>query len=91
MGNEPAPSVRGHASRGILTATTTGHEPEAGSQGAPAEARYPEHPETRATSAILWTTGSMPGAEDHDKHAGHSVAMFRDKFWDLARAHGPDA
>src|SRR3990167_2367380 len=20
-------------------------------------------------------------AEDHDKHAGHSVAMFRDKFW----------
>ena len=22
-----------------------------------------------------------PGAGDHDKHAGHSVEMFRDKFW----------
>ena len=21
------------------------------------------------------------GSDDHDKHAGHSVAMFRDKFW----------
>src|SRR5688572_5790328 len=28
--------------------------------------------------------GSGPGAAHgpaHDKHAGHSVAMFRDKFW----------
>jgi hypothetical protein len=23
----------------------------------------------------------MSGAQKHDRHAGHSVAMFRDKFW----------
>jgi Cu2+-exporting ATPase len=26
-------------------------------------------------------TGSTPAHADHDRHAGHSVAMFRDKFW----------
>jgi len=25
--------------------------------------------------------GSAPTAGVHDRHAGHSVAMFRDKFW----------
>ncbi|HST07313.1 MAG TPA: HAD-IC family P-type ATPase, partial [Gemmatimonadaceae bacterium] len=25
--------------------------------------------------------GGKPGEHQHDKHAGHSVAMFRDKFW----------
>jgi Cu2+-exporting ATPase len=40
---------------------------------APAEAGYPEHPETHGHD--------HGGHEGHDKHAGHSVAMFRDKFW----------
>jgi Cu2+-exporting ATPase len=26
-------------------------------------------------------TGSQDGAGAHDRHAGHSVAMFRDRFW----------
>ena len=26
-------------------------------------------------------TGSVGAAATHDRHAGHSVAMFRDKFW----------
>ena len=25
--------------------------------------------------------GASPAAHMHDQHAGHSVAMFRDKFW----------
>ena len=37
---------------------------------APAEPGYPAHPEAESQ-----------GAGDHDKHAGHSVEMFRDKFW----------
>jgi P-type Cu2+ transporter len=37
---------------------------------APVEPGYPEHPEHHHAG---------PGS--HDKHAGHSVAMFRDKFW----------
>jgi Cu2+-exporting ATPase len=32
-------------------------------------------PDTRASHKMLDTHGS------HDRHAGHSVAMFRDKFW----------
>jgi len=36
----------------------------------PIEARYPEHPKGAGTAHA-----------GHDKHAGHSVAMFRDKFW----------
>ena len=27
------------------------------------------------------TAGSMPAAHAHDRHAGHSVDMFRDRFW----------
>lgn len=27
------------------------------------------------------STGGHSGGHDHDKHAGHSVAMFRDRFW----------
>lgn len=50
----------------------TGQEPAVSPR--PVEPGYPEHPEQRATHV---------GAphEEHDKHAGHSVAMFRNKFW----------
>jgi P-type Cu2+ transporter len=39
---------------------------------APAEPGFPQHGEKHAGN---------PGHGAHDKHAGHSVAMFRDKFW----------
>jgi P-type Cu2+ transporter len=56
---------------------------------APVKPGYPEHPEEQDPS------GRPPGAaanaepsrghgaahEGHDKHAGHSVEMFRNKFW----------
>src|SRR5512134_604660 len=41
---------------------------------APVEPGYPGHPEL----------ARPPAGQDHrahDKHAGHSVAMFRDRFW----------
>ena len=38
-------------------------------ESASAEPGYPEHPEMHGEHA------------GHDMHAGHSVAMFRDKFW----------
>jgi Cu2+-exporting ATPase len=50
------------------------HPPAPPSGPAPAEPGYPEHPETHAPEHV----GGQAG---HDKHAGHSVAMFRDKFW----------
>jgi Cu2+-exporting ATPase len=40
---------------------------------AAAETSQPDHPET--------DPGRPAEHADHDKHAGHSVAMFRDKFW----------
>jgi len=40
---------------------------------APVEPGYPEHPEAHGDS--------HDGGGGHDAHAGHSVAMFRDKFW----------
>ncbi len=33
----------------------------------------------------------MTATRGHDKHAGHSVAMFRDKFWLSLAADDPDA
>jgi P-type Cu2+ transporter len=46
---------------------------------APVEPGYPAHPETSGAAAPAPTPhGAHQG---HDKHAGHSVAMFRDKFW----------
>ena len=45
------------------------HAPSA----APAKPGYPEHPEQHAAPV-----GHVHG---HDRHAGHSVAMFRNKFW----------
>jgi Cu2+-exporting ATPase len=50
------------------------HRPAPPSGPAPAEPGYPEHPETHAAE-------HGGGHAGHDKHAGHSVAMFRDKFW----------
>ena len=52
----------------------------------PLEPGYPEHPE------LAHEPGHLPGPnrgsahdhaghEDHDAHAGHSVEMFRDRFW----------
>lgn len=43
----------------------------------PAEPGYPEHPEQHPAHA----PGQHPDHVAHDKHAGHSVAMFRRKFW----------
>ena len=60
---------------------------------APAEARYPKHPELTEGAQARQKIGARPGHgrahnghatsghEGHDKHAGHSVAMFRDRFW----------
>ena len=71
------------------------HHPPA--ETAPAEPGYPEHPEqphrgqgqehlpTRQREEQRDSHGAHAGHEAHggahDKHAGHSVAMFRDKFW----------
>jgi P-type Cu2+ transporter len=62
---------------------------------APQEPGYPEHPEVHPpqhgdhagqhagmTHAEHGEMSHGAGAHDgHDKHAGHSVSMFRDKFW----------
>jgi Cu2+-exporting ATPase len=49
------------------------HQPQG--NAAPHEAGYPEHPE------IAPAAGTSPHHHGPDQHAGHSVAMFRDKFW----------
>ena len=70
-----------------------GHHGHQHGRGTPVEPGYPKHPESASVPAPR--TGSMQhgghgattgahhdGAHGgHDKHAGHSVAMFRDKFW----------
>ena len=43
-------------------------------------AEHAEHPDARLDRAPD-TGGGHEGHAIHDKHAGHSVAMFRDKFW----------
>jgi P-type Cu2+ transporter len=48
---------------------------------APAEPGYPEHPEQPSPGEHHQHAGHGSPAGGHDKHAGHSVAMFRDKFW----------
>jgi Cu2+-exporting ATPase len=45
---------------------------------APAEPGFSAHPELTEVPAAAAHGGAHAG---HDKHAGHSVAMFRDKFW----------
>jgi P-type Cu2+ transporter len=67
------------------------HEPST-APPEPVEVGYPGHPEVPSAGpaghqAVHPGAGDhrghdMPaGQEGHDKHAGHSVAMFRDKFW----------
>lgn len=66
---------------------------KAGTPEQPVEPGYPAHPElgsARTSTHAGHVHGHEPvhgahGHEDmqggHDKHAGHSVEMFRDKFW----------
>jgi Cu2+-exporting ATPase len=67
-----------------------GHEPEE----PPAEPGYPEHPEQPHEPGDLRGSETSPThpphhghgthnhhAGGHDKHEGHSVGMFRSKFW----------
>jgi P-type Cu2+ transporter len=50
--------------------------------GEAAHSRHQHHPEMSHTGYQDMDPGTHGGAHsDHDKHAGHSVAMFRDKFW----------
>jgi Cu2+-exporting ATPase len=51
---------------------------------APAEPGYPAHPELPQGALAhreLAAHSAEHSPEGHDKHAGHSVAMFRDRFW----------
>ena len=48
---------------------------------APVEPGYPEHPELKHAHHAGMERGGHGVQGGHDKHAGHSVAMFRDKFW----------
>ena len=72
----------------------TNHHHHHPPQEPPAEPGYPEHPELAHPAGELRGLEASPthppehghGAHEehaggHDKHAGHSVAMFRDKFW----------
>ena len=49
----------------------------------PVETGYPEHRELAAGPDVhaAGHGGPQNGHQGHDKHAGHSVAMFRQKFW----------
>jgi Cu2+-exporting ATPase len=56
-------------------------------QEPPAEPGYPEHPEQPHNAGDLRGSSASPtaaphhGHGSHDEHAGHSVGMFRRKFW----------
>jgi Cu2+-exporting ATPase len=59
------------------------HEPQHHGAEPPVEPGYPEHPEVHPDGhgqAAGHHTHQTHGG-GHDKHAGHSVALFRDKFW----------
>jgi Cu2+-exporting ATPase len=45
------------------------------------EPRIERLAEVAATSVVGGHAGHDMGAAGHDRHEGHSVAMFRDKFW----------
>jgi Cu2+-exporting ATPase len=45
------------------------------------EVGYLGHPEVTGHADHMGQVGQDTGHAGHDKHAGHSVAMFRDKFW----------
>jgi Cu2+-exporting ATPase len=42
---------------------------------------HPHHQNPQAVSQTPPHDGHPGEHREHDKHAGHSVAMFRDKFW----------
>jgi Cu2+-exporting ATPase len=42
---------------------------------------HAEHAGHSRTRVVMPNTQVTPDMRRHDKHAGHSVAMFRDKFW----------
>ena len=50
-----------------------------GDRSEPAEPGYPEHPEPKAARDAHARHGGPSGG--HDKHAGHSIAKFRQRFW----------
>ena len=70
-----------------------GHHGHEHGRGTPVEPGYPKHPELATVPAArassmqhdghgATTVAHHPGGHGgHDKHSGHSVAMFRDKFW----------
>jgi Cu2+-exporting ATPase len=70
--HEHKPDGRGHAE-------PEGRRAEA---GAPEKPGYPEHPELRRARHAAHGAGAA-GAHPagHDRHTGHSVAMFRTRFW----------
>lgn len=62
-----------------MTSTSPGHEHHHdGHQPAPPVERPPEHGHARAEPAAAH--GHEEG-EAHDRHEGHTVEMFRDRFW----------
>lgn len=48
---------------------------------APAEPGYPQHAEQRRATPDGSTMHSQAEHAAHDKHAGHSIAMFQRRFW----------
>src|ERR1700694_1931533 len=73
MSDDPRESNHSHAAHGDVHSA---HEHHSEPAVPPAEPGYPEHSEMPA--------GGGPGAHEHaghDRHAGHSVEMFRRKFW----------
>src|SRR5688500_18049970 len=85
-GRRSAPAIGALAALGTLEMDGhSGHHahppasrpsPEGRGHGAHREHAEPTH----AGHGAMVHEAGHPGA-DHDKHAGHSVAMFRDKFW----------
>ena len=64
----------GHTGHGSMP----GMDPPAEAPGAALAATHEDHGGTGQDMPMVH--GSMP-AGGHDRHEGHSVAMFRDKFW----------
>ena len=68
-----------HGASGYVASThrPPGHAASSTTAGTPGHAT-PAHP---ATSAVPATSHAEHGGKAHDRHTGHSVAMFRDRFW----------
>jgi Cu2+-exporting ATPase len=76
-----------HHSPAATTPAEPGHPEHSELTGAPpgrgtAHSRHQHHAEMSQAGHDAMAPGTPSGAHGgHDKHAGHSVAMFRDKFW----------